>query len=158
MDRLEIIRQVIDEIIRQQPDVEESRWGFVHLYGVAAICTLLALKRGLDPQVCAVMGMLHDISTFKTGDPTDHAQRSALETENILIEIGEYTQEEINEVCKAISKHSAKDVIDGALAELIKDADVLQHYLYNPTLAKNPEFHWKQRLNNVLGELTIQPL
>ena len=65
---------------------------------------------------------------------------------------------EINEVCTAIARHSAKDVKDGALAELIKDADVLQHYLYNPSLARRQDPHRAQRLENVLKELATQSL
>ena len=155
MDRLEKVRQIVDEIIRQQPDIEESRCGFVHLYGVASICALLALKRGLDPQICAVAGMLHDIASYKTGNPENHAQRSALEAKEILRRVGGYAPKEIEEICKAISKHSAKDEEDGELSELIKDADVLQHHLYNPGLPKKPESYWRQRLNKTLAELAI---
>ena len=61
MDRVEAVRQMVDEALRQQPDVEERRCGFVHLYGVAQSCGLLALKRGLDPELCTLAGMLHDI-------------------------------------------------------------------------------------------------
>ena len=81
MDRLELVRQTVDEILRQQPDLEERRCGFVHLYGVSATCALLAMARGLDPQLSAIAGMLHDISTYKTGDSTDHARLSAREAE-----------------------------------------------------------------------------
>jgi uncharacterized protein len=66
MDRLESVRQVIDEIVRQQPDKEHSRCGFLHLYGVSATCMLLGLGRGLDPQLCAITGMLHDVWSYKT--------------------------------------------------------------------------------------------
>ena len=31
MNRLEMIRSIVDDILRQQPDKEESRCGFVHL-------------------------------------------------------------------------------------------------------------------------------
>ena len=156
MDRLEKVRQVVDEIIRQQPDIEESRCGFVHLYGVASTCALLALKRGLDPQICAVAGMLHDIASYKTGDQTNHAQRGALEAEEILRRVGEFSQKEIAEVCLAISKHSAKAEKDGELAELLKDADVLQHYLYNPVLPQEPDRPWRQRLNRTNAELALE--
>lgn len=74
-DRLELIRDAVNETLSQQPDEETRRWGFVHLYGVSATCVLLAAKRGLDPQLCAVAEMLHDIWTYKTGDPTDHARQ-----------------------------------------------------------------------------------
>jgi uncharacterized protein len=155
MDRLEKVRQVVDEILRQQPDLEERRCGFVHLYGVAQTCALLALQRGLDPQVCAVMGMLHDIATYRSGDPSNHAPRGAVEAAAILNETGEFLQAEIDQICRAIATHSAKDQIDGALAELIKDADVLQHHLYNPALPKKPDPHWQQRFQNIMAELAI---
>ncbi|MBN1976731.1 MAG: hypothetical protein JW918_04965 [Anaerolineae bacterium] len=43
MNRVESVRQVVDGILRRQPDVAERRCGFVHLYGVAQACALLAL-------------------------------------------------------------------------------------------------------------------
>jgi uncharacterized protein len=155
MDRLEKVRQVVDEILRQQSDLEERRCGFVHLYGVAQTCVLLAQKRGFDPQVCAVMGMLHDIATYRSGDPTNHAPRSAVEAAAILNETGGFSQEEIDQICQAISTHSAKDQVDGALAELLKDADVLQHHLYNPALPKLPDSHRRQRYEDIMAELAI---
>ena len=155
MDRLEKVRQVVDQILRQQPDLEERRCGFVHLYGVAQTCALLALKRGFDPQICAVMGMLHDIATYRSGDPTNHAARSAVEAAALLKETGQFSQEEIEQICQAISTHSAKDQIDGALAELLKDADVLQHDLYNPAQYKHPDLQRGQRFQKLMAELAI---
>ena len=156
MDRLEKVRQVVDQILHQQPDLEERRCGFVHLYGVAQTCALLALQRELDPQICAVMGMLHDIATYRSGDPTDHAPRGAVEAAAILNDTGQFSQQEIDRICQAISTHSAKHQIDGALAELLKDADVLQHYLYNPALPKKPDPHWRRRYQNIVVELVLE--
>ena len=160
MDRLELVRQAVDDIVRQQPDLEERRCGFVHLYGVSAICILLAIERGLDPQLCAIAGMLHDIWSYKTGDPTDHARLSAGEAERILGELGCFIQDEIAVVCEAISRHSAKDKVDGEMAEMLKDADVFQHYLYNPALIEKQRAHplvrsWATRLNRVLEGCSI---
>jgi uncharacterized protein len=155
MDRLEKVRQIVDEILRQQLDMDESRCGFVHLYGVALTCALLALKRGLDPQMCAIAGMLHDIASYKTGDSINHAQRSTLEAAAILRKAGGFSKREIDDVCQAISTHSAKDEIDGKLAEVLKDADVLQHHLYNPALPKEPDQHWQRRYFNMMAELCI---
>jgi uncharacterized protein len=160
MDRLELVRQAVDDIVRQQPDPEERRCGFVHLYGVSATSVLLAMARGLDPQLCAIAGMLHDIWSYKTGDPTDHARLSAQEAKRILAELGCFTQDEIAIVCEAISRHSAKDKVDGEMAELLKDADVFQHCLYNPALiekwhAHPPARSWAARLNSVLEACSI---
>jgi uncharacterized protein len=101
---------------------------------VALISTLLALRRSLDPELIAIAAMLHDISSYKTGDPANHAHLSALEAVRILTEIGEFTQDEIRSVSNMIEFHSAKDRTDDLAAEVLKDADVLQHYLYNPAM------------------------
>jgi uncharacterized protein len=87
MNRVESVRQVVDGILRQQPDVEERRCGFVHLYGVAQACALLALKRGLDPELSTVAGMLHDIWTYKTGEPRDHAAPGSAEAQKIMSDL-----------------------------------------------------------------------
>jgi uncharacterized protein len=153
MNRVELVRQVVDEIVRRQPDVEERRCGFVHLYGVAQTCALLALKRGLDPELCTVAGMLHDIWSYKTGDPTNHATLGCVEAQKILSELGHFTQEEIAVISEAISYHSDKGEVDGTIDELLKDADVLQHFLYNTSL---PPHEWvKGRLPQILGELGL---
>ena len=135
MDRLEMVRQVVDRILSQQPDVRGRRAGFVHLYSVSGICVLLAVRRGLDPELCAVAGMLHDIWSYKTGDSTDHARLGAPEAQKIVEELGCFSPAEISLVRRAISRHSTKDECDGEVDELLKDADVLQHSLYNPCLA-----------------------
>jgi len=145
----------VDEIIRQQPDQEESRCGFVHLYGVSAICVVLAIKRGLDPQLSAIAGMLHDIWTYKVSDSPEHGHLSAVEAERIMRESGGFTAAEMAAVCTAIAQHSAKGEIHGDMAELLKDADVLQHYLYNPALAA--PWQTNQRLKNIFIELGLHP-
>ena len=152
MDRLEKIRQIVDEICRQQPDIEEGRCGFVHLYGVSATATLLAMRRGLNSQLAATAGMLHDIWNYKVNDPTDHARLSAIEARRILAEVGGYSQAEIDQVCRAIGLHSSKGQVDEPFDELLKDADRLQHYLYNPALIENPGAD--KRIQRALDELS----
>ncbi len=165
MDRLEQLRQVIDMIIRRNPDPEEARCGFVHLYGVSAICAMLAHKRGLDPQICSTAGMLHDIWSYQAGDYTNHGQLGAVEAEKILTSLGSFSLEEIRVICEAIARHSDKETIDGEMAELLKDADVFQHFLYNPGLFTTTRIQQYdqsstkpmriQRLEKVLSELGI---
>ena len=153
-NRVELIRQVIDEqVLRQQPDVEERRRGFVHLYGVAQACAFLALKRGLDPELGMIAGMLHDVWRYKTGDPMDHATLGSAEARTILLELGCFTQEEIDAVSQAVFHHCDKAAVHGDFDELLKDADVLQHYLYNTTL-KLPPFG--PRLIRILDELGVE--
>jgi uncharacterized protein len=153
MDRLEQVRQRVDDILRSQPDPDERRCGFVHLYGVSQACALLATRRGLDLQLCTVAGMLHDIATYKSGDATGHDRLGALEAERLLLELGSFAAAEVAVICGAILNHRAKDQTHDPFDELLKDADVLQHYLYNPGL--RPTRKEQPRLQAILAELGI---
>jgi uncharacterized protein len=166
MDNLELLRKLVDESLRSICDPERSRDGFVHLYGVSAICVMLAVKRGLDPEICAVAGMLHDISNYTTGENPEHAALSAIEAKKILNSLPQFPRTVTNRICRAIARHSDKQTVHSNLDELLKDADVLQHYLYNPTLfddtyqraawQSSPEKPMRlRRLDRVMAELNI---
>ncbi|MBN1640306.1 MAG: HD domain-containing protein, partial [Anaerolineae bacterium] len=106
LDRTERVRQVVDQVLRAQPDVEERRCGFVHLYGVAQACALLARARGLDAELSTIAGMLHDLWTYKSGDPTDHARRSATMARQILSGLACFAPPEIDTICAACPLHA----------------------------------------------------
>lgn len=154
MDRLERLRATIDEMLRQKSDLHDSRCGFVHLYGVSSICALLALKRGLDLELCTTAGMLHDIWAYKV-NPIDHARLGAVEAEKILRESGEFTDEEITTICTAIANHSDKGEVRDPMSELLKDADVLQYYLYNTSVEVQESR--VARLGAIQEELGVNP-
>jgi HD superfamily phosphodiesterase len=151
MDRLERVRQAVDEMLNRQTDSVERRCGYVHLYGVSATCALLALKRGLDAQLAAVAGMLHDFSTYQRGDPTDHDRHSAREARRLLTELGGFAPQEIDTICQAILHHRSKGEAHGPMDELLKDADVLQHFLYNPGFKQ--QANEEPRIEAALAEL-----
>jgi uncharacterized protein len=144
MNRIERVREIVDAILGDQPDVVKRRCGFVHLYGVAQAAALLALQRGLDLELATVAGMLHDIDTYRTAASPDHAARSADEARRILLVAGSFAAEEMETICTAIRRHSDKGAVHGPLDELLKDADVWQHYLYNVTLPPH-EGHGQRR-------------
>jgi hypothetical protein len=157
MNRLEAVRRIVDEILRSVPDPEDRRCAFVHLYGVSLTATLLALQRGLDAEHAGVAGMLHDLSTYESGDPTDHGPRSARQAGQILRELGGFSDAEIEVIQSGISHHSDKAAIHGPFEELMKDADVLQHTLYNPCFDPDPRH--RERRERLMRELSndIQP-
>jgi hypothetical protein len=144
MNRIERLREIIDDILYDQPDVVERRCGFVHLYGVAQAAALLALQRGLDPELATVAGMLHDIDSYRTAPGPNHATRSADQARQILLEAGSFAAEEMDAICAAVRHHSDKGAVHAPLDELLKDADVWQHYLYNVTLPPH-EGHGQRR-------------
>lgn len=65
MNRLECICNIVDRVLIERPELDHRHNGYVHLHGVSQFCSLLALKRGLDVELCAVAGMLHDIGLIK---------------------------------------------------------------------------------------------
>lgn len=153
MDRLEQVRGLVDYMLIRQSDDVERRCGYVHLYGVSAICALLALKRGLDVQLATVAGMLHDFSTYQRNDSSDHDRFSAREARRVLGEVGRFSEQETEAICQAILHHRAKGEVHAPLDELLKDADVLQHYLYNPGFKQQASE--EPRIAAVLAELGV---
>lgn len=132
MNRIETVRQQVDTILLGMSDAEERRCGYVHLYGVAQACALLAKKRGESVELAVIAGMLHDISSYANMDAADHAHKGATMARKILESLNVFSEEETDLICAAIYRHSDKELVHNALDEILKDADVLQHVMYNP--------------------------
>ena len=129
-NRLEHLRYTIDRLImNKQP--YQARYFFTHLYSVSYFCTLLARRRGLDPELASTAGMLHDIYQVTAGTTEKHALYGAEESEKILRSMQSYTDEEIEIVKNAVKHHSKKRKVHAPYDEILKDADVLSHSLYN---------------------------
>jgi len=152
MDRLESVRKEIDALLLNQPDLELRRTGYVHLYGVAQNCSILAIKRGLNIELCAIMGMLHDIYTYKNGYVKEHGLLGAPEAEKILRKLNLFSEEEIEIVKYAITYHSDKKTKHDKYSELLKDADVLQNSLYNTSF----EIKHLKRLKKVFKSFGVK--
>jgi HD superfamily phosphodiesterase len=152
MNRLERVREEVDSILQRLVSDEDRRCGFIHLYGVSLTATWLAERRGLDTELAAVAGMLHDLATYATGDSTNHAAASARLASRTLEQSGLFSKDEIEVITHAIARHSDKAAVDGPMGELLKDADVAQHWLYNPSLA--PQASHADRRIRLRKELT----
>lgn len=153
MDRIEKIRGYIDEVLLNNKNIMERRNGYIHLYGVAQLSVILAKKRNLNQEIAIMAGMLHDIYTYKFEYSKDHGQKGAIMAREILEKLQVATSTEIDIICTAIHNHSNKERIDSEYDELLKDADVLQHCIYNPSIpVKN---HESKRYNDLLMELDI---
>ena len=144
------MRGKVDELVNGI-EQDKRRYFFVHLYGVSHFGALLAIKRGADAEIASACGMLHDIHAVITGSYEDHAIHGAKEAGRILKSIGLFSDDEIETITGAISRHGDKDEVDEVYDEILKDADVLHHCLYNPGFPiKELE---KERYDNVLLEL-----
>jgi len=134
MNRLEETRKIVDEILLNINDVVERRCGYIHLYSVSEFAAMLALKRELNPEIAAICGMLHDVYSYRTGIIQFHDQNGAEDVRPIIRDMGIFNEEEQVTILSAIFHHSDKKNIHKPYDELLKDADVLQHYLNNTGL------------------------
>ncbi len=151
-NRLEILRNKIDNIILNEKS-DHIRMYISHMYGVARFCTLLAMKRNLNVELAATCGMLHDIFYMSGGSSENHAAKGAKQAETILKTMRLYSDDEIKIVTTAISRHRDKTHMHEPYDELLKDADVMDHCLYNTAF---PIAQWEmERYRNLLIEFGI---
>jgi HD superfamily phosphodiesterase len=153
MNRIEILRKYIDEIILNMTDVEERRCAYLHLYGVAQSCALIALKRGGNAELATMAGMLHDIYAYAKVDTKDHAHKGSILAREILTSLQITNDDETKMICDAIYTHSEKGIIHSAFNEVLIDADVFQHCLYNPM--SEIKVHEKNRYDKLKLEFGI---
>ena len=133
MSRLKELRKYVNSVLYKMEDDDKRTSAIVHLNGVALAATMLAKKRGFDPEVAAMAGVLHDLHAYKTGSYDEHEHKGAELAREILEELELTRPEETDMICSAIYHHGDKLVVDGEFDELLKDADVISHTLNDPT-------------------------
>ena len=154
MNRVEKVREVVDEILLNMTDCEERRCAYLHLYGVSQACAMLALRRKENIELALIAGMLHDIYSYANMDSENHAHKSSYMARNILNSLMIFNEDEIHLICTAIYNHSDKGIVHGTLDEILKDADVMQHILYNPLFEIKQ--HEKKRFEDLKREFSLE--
>lgn len=153
MNRIEEVREHIDNILLNMSDVVERRCAYLHLYGVSQSCALIALKRKEDVELATIAGMLHDIYSYSTMDTKDHAHKGAAMAKETLTSLQLFLEIEIEKIYSAIYNHSDKGTRHSSFDEVLIDADVLQHCLYNPLF--DVAEHEKQRYEDLKLEFGL---
>lgn len=129
MSRLKELRKYVDAELNKMEDADKRTNATAHLYGVSLAATMIAKKRGLDPEIASMAAMLHDLHAYKTGSYDDHAHLGADLAREILGELKLTDEAETDMICSAIYHHDDKLVIDSPMDEVLKDADVIDHCL-----------------------------
>jgi len=163
MNRIEQLREYIDAGLLSKNHDQDRRCAYIHLYGVSSLCALLALKRCADVELAIIAGMLHDYYTYIKKEEVrhlgmdaineviaNHAVNGAVFARKILEELKLTSDNETDIICTAIHNHSRKNEVHSEIDEILKDSDVLQHYLYNPSIKSKNE-----RMKKALSELGI---
>ena len=154
MGRLKELRKYVDTEINMIEDADKRTSAIAHLYGVSLAATMIAKKRGLDLEIAAMAAMLHDLHAYKTGSYDDHAHRGADLAREILGTLMLTDDSETKMICSAIYHHDDKLVTDGPMEEALKDADVIDHCLKDPSKAvKEKE---QARFDKLCAEFGLQ--
>lgn len=129
MGRLKELRKYVETEINKMEDPDKRNSALVHLYGVSLAATMIAKKRGLDPEIASMAAMLHDLHAYKIGSYDDHAHKGADLAREILGELKLTDDNETEMICSAIFHHDDKLVTDSPMDEALKDADVIHHVM-----------------------------
>ena len=127
MSRLKELREYVDNEMNRMEDAGKRTGAIAHLYGVSLAATMIARKRGLNPELASMAAMLHDLHAYKTGSYDDHAHKGADLARKVLDELKLTDEAETDMICSAIYHHDEKLVVDGPMDEVLKDADVIHH-------------------------------
>ncbi|MBR2810390.1 MAG: HD domain-containing protein [Solobacterium sp.] len=133
MTRIKDIQECVRGILEEMPEDRKRYSAAAHLNGVSLAAVMIAKKRGLDPELAAIAGLMHDLHAYQSGSYSDHARLGAKLARGILEKLDVTTAEENDIICSAIEHHDDKAAADGPMDEVLKDADVIHHSLSDPT-------------------------
>ena len=154
MSRLKELRRYVDAELNRMEDADKRISAVNHLYGVSLAATMIAKKRGMDPEIAAMAAMMHDLAAYKSGSYDDHAHKGADLARAILTELALTDEQETEMICSAIYHHDDKLIVDGPMDEVLKDADVIHHCMND--LSKSVKDKEKARFEALCREFGME--
>ena len=135
MNRLLELEVKLNQVIDQQEGKVSERdetldWERIHMASSARCAWLLAMQRGIEPELAACAAAVHDYGRILTGKQKDHAEAGYEPVKRFLKEVGTFHEEEIEIIAHAVKNHSLKTEIGSPIEEIVKDADVIDCYQY----------------------------
>lgn len=89
---------------------------------------ILAMERGVEPELAACAAAVHDFGRILTGKQKGHAEAGYEPVKDFLRETEKFTEEEIEIIATAVKNHSLKTETGSPIEEIVKDADVIDCY------------------------------
>ena len=151
MSRIKELQKQVYGVLEKMEDGDKRLKAIAHLHGVALAAAVLAKRRGENAELATMAGLLHDLYAYKSGSYDDHAHLGADYARKLLEKLAITTPQETDVVCAAIRNHDGKAEVDGPLDEILKDADVIDHSLSDPT--KEVKAHEVARFGKLSAEL-----
>ncbi len=161
--RLEkIVELLIEEIDANYTENRDQPlpWSINHMYTCAQLSKLIAIIRGLDPEIAGIAGAIHDLFVIRMGIFGEHGPkgeplvREFLKDYNDIYseEYGEISEEDVEKICLATKYHTdKKNFTQDKFIELIKDTDAFDRLLHGHDI---PEYYLP-RCKAVLKNLKI---
>ncbi len=137
------------------------RWNIMHMYSSSQLAKLLAMHRGIEPELAGIAAALHDIGVVRTKKDEGHAEAAEkyvyefIEKYNVEsgTKLSPITKEEIEKIVKSTVHHSDKEAnSNDPFVELLKDVDSLDGYLHGV----KTEGGRLQRCKKVMEEFGIE--
>ena len=153
MSRIKALQTQVYAVLEGIGDGDRRAKAVAHLHGVALAAAVLAKKRGQDAELATMAGLLHDLYAYKAGSYDDHAHLGAEYARELLGALALTTEAETDVICSAIRHHDSKAEVDCPMDEILKDADVLDHSLSDPTKDVKP--HEQARYAVLCAELGL---
>lgn len=133
MNRLLKLEVKLNKVI----DVQEGKfidrdetldWERIHMASSARCAWILAMQRGVEPELAACAAAVHDYGRILTGKQKNHAEAGYEPVRGFLQEVGVFNEEEIEIIALAVKNHSLKKEVGSPIEEIVKDADVIDCY------------------------------
>ena len=153
MSRIKELQKQVHRVLEKMEDEDKRLKAVSHLHGVALAAAVLAKKRGENSELATMAGLLHDLYAYRSGSYDDHAHRGADYARKMLEKLAITTPEQTDDICAAIRHHDGKAEVDGPMDEILKDADVIDHSLSDPT--KEVKAHEVARYAKLCAELGL---
>jgi len=137
------------------------RWSLMHMYSSSQLAKLLAIHRGIDPELAGMAAALHDIGVVMTKKHRGHAEAAPPYVYDFLgrynrelgTKLTKVTEEEMEAVVRAVVQHSEKELnSNDSFVELLRDVDSLDAYLHGVEI----EGGRLERCKKVMKELGIE--
>lgn len=137
------------------------RWNIMHMYSSSQLAKLLALRRGMDPELAGIAAALHDIGVVMAKKHEGHAEAGIPYIHDFLdrynreakTKLSQITEEEREAIEKAVVHHSEKESnSDDPFTELLKDVDSIDAYLHGVEIGGER----LERSKRVMKELGVE--
>ncbi|MHA6531644.1 CHAP domain-containing protein [Paenibacillus sp. BAC0078] len=151
--RIENVRGLVQEMLLNTGETGYKKKTGVHLYGVSNFASMLAMRRGQDPEIAGIAGLLQGYYFYRTGIKDFPGPNSADAVRPILRSTQLFSDEEQHVILRSIFYQENINRTQGPYEEIIKDAILLQMYFQNTGNYSSKAVI--NRLQNVFNELGI---